>query len=231
MRALRIIAFMVVVAAVTTWWRWPRDASVATPAAAAVPPAPVAAPRPPETQVATPAAVPVAPAITKIAGALKFSGSGGSGESLELQVAGGIALWNPAEHRLRVLLTDEPLDPAREQQMLGYLRDERLADSGRAYGVLDLQFRPEASTLDRAALTSAALTVAAPGGVAHDTADVLSSIHWTGRVQPSSGGGAATARPQLEFTAAGNARSTDANPRQQNWQLSIAVPVAQMSEP
>lgn len=229
MRALRIIAFVVVVAAVTTWWRWPHDTSVATPAAAAVAPAPVDAPRPPESQAATPAAAPVTPAIAKTAGTLKFSGGDGSGESLELQVAGGIALWNPAEHRLRVLLTDEPLDPAHEQQMLGYLRDERLADSGRPYGVLDLQFRPEASTLDRAALTSAVLTVAAPGGVAHDTADVLSSIQWTGRVQPSPDGGA-TARPQLEFTAAGNARSMDANPRQQNWQLSIAVPVATASE-
>jgi hypothetical protein len=189
----------------------------------------VDAPRPPESQAATPATAPVTPAITKTAGTLKFSSSDGSGESLELQVAGGIALWNPAEHRLRVLLTNEPLNPAQEQQMLGYLRDERLADSGSPYGVLDLQFRPEASTLDRDALTSAALTVAAPGGVAHDTADVLSSIQWAGHVQPSPDGGA-TARPQLELTAAGNARSKDANPREQNWQLSITVPVAQASE-
>ena len=147
-----------------------------------------------------------------------------------MQVAGGAALWDPSSHRLRVLLTDEPLDPARQQQMLGYLRDERLADSGQAYGVLELQFRPNATTLDRASLASASLTVAAAGGLVRDSADVLSSIQWMGQMQSKSGERARNPS-QLELSASGNARSTDSTPWQQNWQLSVAVPVVEESRP
>ena len=111
--------------------------------------------------------------------------------------------------------------------MLAYLRDERLADSGRQYGILELQFRPDATTLDRGALTSASLSMAGGGGV-QNTADVLSSLQWTGRVQPSSGGDAT--RPRLQLTAAGSSRSTGANP-EQRWQLSLAVPVANAFQP
>jgi len=136
-----------------------------------------------------------------------------------MQVAGGVALWSPAEQRLRVLLTTEPLDAALEQQLLAYLRDERLADSGRQYGILDLQFRPDATTLDRSALKSASLTVAAAGGLLQNTADVLSSLQWTGRIQPSDRD---ASRPQLEMAAQGSAEQ-----QQQQWQLSLAVPVFQ----
>jgi hypothetical protein len=217
MRALRIIAVVIVVAAIVTWWRWPRDAAIVmrpVAAAATVTPAPVPAAPVPQASMAAIARVAPATPTTKAAGTLSFRTASGP---LDMQVSGGVALWNPSEHRLRVLLTGEPLDPPLEQQMLGYLRDERLADSGRQYGILELQFRPDATTLDRSALTSASLTVAAPGGGLQNTADVLSSLQWTGRVQ-SSGDDAA---PRLELAAAGSAE-------QQQWQLSLAVPVAQV---
>ena len=239
-RALPIIALAALGAAVAGWLLSKRDTAVAMPVVAEV--AATEAPQPSRSQAGATAepttaepttAKPVTttkPAAAKAAGHLNFSRMDGSRETLDLQVAGGIALWNPAEHRLRVLLTDEALSPSEEQQMLSYLRDERLADSSRPYGVLELQFRPDATTLDRDGLSSASLTVAAAGGVVRDAADVLSSIQWTGGVQPSPGGGA-TARSQLQFTAAGSARSADSSPWQQNWQLSVAVPVIQASEP
>ena len=227
---LRIIALVALGAAVGGWLLWKRDAPVAVPVASAE--AATVAPPPAASPAAAPAAEPVTakPTVAKASGKVNFSRAVGTGESLELQVAGGIALWNPSEHRLRVLLTDEVLSPAQEQQLLGYMRDERLGDSGRQYGVLDLRFRPDATTLDRDGLTSASLTVAAAGGVVRDTADVLSSLQWTGRVQPTPDGGATTPQ-QLQLTAAGSARSADASPAQQNWQLSLAVPVIQASEP
>ena len=163
---------------------------------------------------------------TKATGTLSFETVNGP---LDMQVAGAVALWSPAEHRLRVLLTSERLEPALQQQLLGYLRDERLADSGRQYGILELQFRPDTTTLDRSSLTSASLTVAGAGGNVLSTVDVLSSVQWTGRVQPSPGGDP-TAQ-QLELATAGNAQSPGANAQRQKWELSLAVPVVQAFQP
>ena len=233
MKELRVIAMVAVVAGVVVWWLMRSDAPVPSPAETVVAATPKP-PKPPEPQAAStaaaqssPLATPVAPA-TKVTGTVSFRRTDGSRDNLELQVAGGVALWDSAEHRLRVLLMDEALSPAEERQMLGYLKDERLADSGRPYGVLELQFGPDAITLDRGALKSALLTVAGAGGVLHDTADVLTSIQWKGDVKPA---GAGTTPARLELAAAGSARSIDASPWQQNWQLSVAVPVVQPSEP
>ena len=173
-------------------------------------------------------AAPVAPA-PKATSAVHFTDVGATHDDLDLQVNGGIGLWNAAEHRLRVLLTDEPLNPAEERQMLGFLRDERLADSGRPYGLLELQFSADAPTPDRSALKSATLTVATAGGLVHDTANVLPSIQWKGDVQPSSTRDG-NARGQLYLSTAGTIRSADVTPSQQNWQLSVAIPVVQAAE-
>jgi hypothetical protein len=231
--ALRLVLLVVAGALVAGWWLRKNGPPVPAPAEAAAVRA--EAPPPSEAHVDAPvasAAPQSAPAATipptpKASGKLSFNRADGS-ERLELQVAGGAALWDPSSHRLRVLLTDEPLNPAQQQQMLGYLRDERLADSGQPYGVLDLQFRPNATTLDHASLTSASLTVAAAGGLVRDSADVLSSIQWTGQMQPKSGERAGDPL-QLELSAAGSARSADAASWQQNWQLLVAVPVVEGS--
>ena len=232
--ALRLVLLVVAGALAAGWWLRKSDPPVPAPAEAAVVRAET--PPPPDTHIDAPAAAAApqaAPAATppapKATGKLSFGRADGS-ERLELQVAGGAALWDPSSRRLRVLLTDEPLDPARQQQMLGYLRDERLADSGQAYGVLELQFRPNATTLDRASLASASLTVAAAGGLVRDSADVLSSIQRMGQMQPKSGERAGDPS-QLELSASGNARSADSTPWQQNWQLSVAVPVVEESRP
>lgn len=226
--AFRLVALVIAGALAAGWWLRKDDAPVLPARAEAAPPQ-VEVPPSSESRVdapaAAPAAQPTAPSTVssapKVTGKLSFIRGA---ERLELQVGGGAALWDPANHRLRVLLTDEPLNPAQQRQLLGYLRDERLADSGQAYGVLDLQFRPDATTLDRSSLASASLTVAASGGLAHDTADVLSSLQWSGQMQPKSGAGTP---PQLELSAAGNARSADGSPTQQDWQLSVAVPVVE----
>src|SRR5262245_11795466 len=118
MQALKIIAAVVIAAAISLAWLWKRE----TPAVANGPRAVVAAARtdapPPVTSQADTRALsatrPAAPSRNKSTGKLSFTHTDGSRESLELQVAGGIALWSPADHRLRVLLTEAPLSPAEE---------------------------------------------------------------------------------------------------------------------
>ena len=213
MSSRRIIVVATVLAATAGWWLWKRESPAAPAAVGAVAVANQArAPDAPADAPAVAAATTV-PVTTQVTGTLNFSQTDGAREKLELKVGGGLALWDADSHRLRVLLMDEPLSPAEEQQMLGYLRDERLADSGRPFGLLELQFRPGASTPDRGSLTSASLTVAAAGGLLHDSADVLSSIQLNGGTPP------------LEISTAGSARSAGANAWQRQWQLSVSIPV------
>jgi len=163
-----------------------------------------------------------------------------------MTVGGGVAVWEPREHRLRVLLVDEPMSPSAERQMLDYLQSERLADSGRARAVLEMHFRSNAKTFDRDGLETASLTLTNPDGTVSGTTDVLGSLKWSGNMPPATGGtadaadgaalagrrttvsgAAAGAITTLEMSASGGGASPASPAGHDSWQLSIVIPVTQ----
>lgn len=132
---------------------------------------------------------------------LPTAGSGAL-TSLDMAVGGGVAVWEPRTHRLRVLLVEEALNPSAERQMSEYLESERLADSGRARAVLEMHFRSNAKAFDRDGLESASLTVTNSDGTVSSTADVLDSLKWSGSMPASSPSSEA---PAVAAAAAGSA--------------------------
>jgi hypothetical protein len=217
---LIVVALMTFGVLAMLWWRAGDPEDVAN--TVEVVPASItpASPVPAATTAPTTASAPVSQARGRIS-----FGRSGSGETLDLPVAGGVALWDAPGNRLRVLLTDEALSPAEQRQMAEYLRDDRLADAGRRYGLLELRFPPGTTTPDRNSLSSASLTVGSAGDVVRDTTDVLSSIQWSGSVRPSP-----DAQPLLQLASTSRAHPGNAGSHQ-DWDLAVSVPVIQLSRP
>jgi hypothetical protein len=139
---------------------------------------------------------------------------------VDLDPRHGFGLWQPTDHRLRVVLTERPLTDAETAALARTLATgaPELADT---HALLELTFQPTAQAFDRNDLESAALTLTSKSGAVAATADILGSIDWRGTL-PAPGTSTSTATLVLSASVAKHAFGD----WQQSWSFDVAIPVA-----
>lgn len=143
---------------------------------------------------------------------------------IDMNVRAAVGIWQPNEHRLRVLLLERAPTPQQSASLAASLQNESPEVAGvPTYGIVDLHFSPVAQAFDRNDLETASLIASNAQGE-HSAADVLGGIEWTGSL-PSPQAEGTSPTTLLELSAAGAGQSMDRESWRQSWQFKVSVPV------
>jgi hypothetical protein len=187
---------------------------------AAAPAKPVEAPKP---IVDAEAAQAVGQALGAIHFEKKPSERDSKGQSIDINVASALGVWQPGGSVLRVLLLESRPAVDNVGHMLGAIQSGETNGVAKRSAVLELRFVPTAQAFDRNELDSATLIVS--DGNVTSSADALSSLDWHGSL-PSAGSAAnPDQRPTFTLNSSNETVSSTRETWKQSWRLSVVVPV------
>jgi hypothetical protein len=180
---------------------------------------------PATTEGTTAATVPAGSEIVgSVQGGIRIAGAKGS-QPLALELKHAVGVWQPGKGRLRIALSSDAPDYVGASHMLDAIgADGTVAGEGAPAAMLEFVFLPTAQAFTSDELERGTLLVRDAQGRMLET-DIIGTLQWSGSVASPQIGAAAYNTNQIEMKLSGSGYSAGAAPRQQEWDLTLSVPV------